>query len=120
MSKFKTINPDVHIICGKCGCNNMFYYKISDDVDEKEKLEQVKALREALSGPLLERAIGVIYKPRTERQSHYFYAELPEQFDLVIHVDRTAAVRPLEPAHHSWEEEHLAKEDMPESYPFGV
>ena len=92
----------------------------SDDVDEKEKLEQVKALREALSGPLLERAIGVIYKPRTERQSHYFYAELPEQFDLVIHVDRTAAVRPLEPAHHSWVEEHLAKEDMPESYPFGV
>jgi hypothetical protein len=42
------------------------------------------------AGPLLERAIGVIYRPRTERQSHYFYCELPRQFDLVIHLDRTS------------------------------
>ena len=34
MSKFKTLNPNVHIICGKCGCNHMFKYHISDDVDD--------------------------------------------------------------------------------------
>ena len=49
----------------------------------------------ALAAPRLERAIGVIYLPRTERTSHYFYARLPEQFDAVIHWDRTRAVEPL-------------------------
>lgn len=44
----------------------------------------------------LQRAIGVVYRPETERQSHYFYTRLPEQFDAVIHVDSTTAVRPLE------------------------
>jgi hypothetical protein len=47
------------------------------------------ALVAALRGPLLERAIGVIYRPQTERQSHYFRAELPAQFDYVAHIDRT-------------------------------
>jgi erythromycin esterase-like protein len=80
----------------------------------------VSEVREALAGPALERAIGVIYRPRTERQSHYFYAELPQQFDLVVHIDKTSAVQPLEPAHPSWQQEHLAKEDAPETYPFAV
>ncbi len=43
----------------------------------------------------LERAIGVIYRPDTERQSHYFYARLPEQFDAILHYDTTRAVEPL-------------------------
>ena len=46
--------------------------------------------------PLLERAIGVIYRPETERQSHYFHASLSNQFDAVIHFDETRAVEPLE------------------------
>jgi erythromycin esterase-like protein len=50
----------------------------------------------ALRKPLLERAIGVIYLPETERMSHYFYARLPDQFDAVIHLDETRAVQPLE------------------------
>jgi erythromycin esterase-like protein len=50
----------------------------------------------ALAGPRLERAIGVIYMPDTERVSHYFHARLPEQFDAVIHVDETRAVVPHE------------------------
>jgi len=79
-----------------------------------------RELHEALEGPMLERAIGVIYRPRTERQSHYFYSQLPEQFDAMIHVDHTIAVQPLEPGHPSWEEEHIAKEDVAETYPFGV
>ena len=44
----------------------------------------------------LERAIGVIYRPETEMQSHYFHARLPDQFDGVIHFDHTRAVEPLE------------------------
>lgn len=45
----------------------------------------------------LERAIGVIYRPETERASHYFEARLSRQFDAVIHVDRTRPVQPLDP-----------------------
>jgi erythromycin esterase-like protein len=49
-----------------------------------------------LMRPRLERAIGVIYRPETERISHYFTARLPEQFDAVLHFDETRAVEPLE------------------------
>ncbi|MEN9936234.1 MAG: hypothetical protein RLZZ387_2813 [Chloroflexota bacterium] len=52
---------------------------------------------DALSRSRLERAIGVIYRPETERRSHYFHARLPEQFDALIHFDATRAVEPLEP-----------------------
>lgn len=44
----------------------------------------------------LERAIGVIYRPQSERASHYFRACLPDQFDVVIHINDTQAVEPLE------------------------
>ncbi|HUK20703.1 MAG TPA: erythromycin esterase family protein [Gemmatimonadales bacterium] len=50
----------------------------------------------ALGRPRLERAIGVIYRPDTERASHYFHARLPEQFDAVLYYDVTRAVEPLE------------------------
>ena len=43
-----------------------------------------------------ERAIGVIYRPETERLSHYFEARLPDQFDAIIHLDETRALEPLE------------------------
>ena len=50
----------------------------------------------ALREPMLERAIGVVYKPESERLSHYFHARLADQFDAVIHFDETRAVEPLE------------------------
>ena len=50
----------------------------------------------ALDPARLERAIGVIYRPETERLSHYFGARLPQQFDAVFHYDHTRAVEPLE------------------------
>jgi erythromycin esterase-like protein len=50
----------------------------------------------ALEEPRLERAIGVIYRPETERASHYFHVQLVNQFDAVIHIDHTRAVEPLE------------------------
>ncbi|HYB93817.1 MAG TPA: erythromycin esterase family protein [Vicinamibacterales bacterium] len=64
--------------------------------------------------PLLERAIGVIYRPQTERQSHYFHARVTEQFDALIHVDRSTALVPLDPSPHWYHEE------VPETYPSGL
>jgi erythromycin esterase-like protein len=62
----------------------------------------------------LERAIGVIYRPETERISHYFEAELGQQFDFVIHLDQTHAVDPLERT-SEWE-----SGELPETYPWAV
>jgi erythromycin esterase-like protein len=55
-----------------------------------------EALCAALTTSRLERAIGVIYRPDTERLSHYFTAQLCKQFDIVLHIDRTHALEPLE------------------------
>lgn len=68
----------------------------------------------ALHDPRLERAIGVIYLPETERQSHYFHASLPDQFDGILHIDWTRAVEPLEKG-AVWE-----RGEVPETYPTGV
>ena len=69
--------------------------------------------RDALAGRRLQRAIGVIYRPDSERASHYFHARLPEQFDAVLHVDETSALEPLE----RWAREDV---DLPETYPSGI
>ena len=71
-------------------------------------------VRHLLMKPRLERAIGVIYRPETERQSHYFQASLPSQFDAVLHFDHTSAVRPLELT-AQW-----ALPEVPETFPTGV
>jgi erythromycin esterase-like protein len=59
----------------------------------------------------LERAIGVIYRPETERLSHYFHAQLPRQFDAVLYYDTTRAVEPLERT-GVWE-----RGEIPETFP---
>jgi protein-L-isoaspartate(D-aspartate) O-methyltransferase len=64
-----------------------------------------------LSQPRLERAIGVIYRPETELQSHYFQAVLTRQFDEYIWLDQTRAVTPLETE---------TTEGLPDTYPFGL
>jgi erythromycin esterase-like protein len=69
---------------------------------------------EALGASRLERAIGVIYLPETERLSHYFHARLSDQFDAVLHFDETRAVEPLERT-AEWE-----AGEVPETFPFGV
>ena len=68
----------------------------------------------ALQESRLERAIGVIYRPETERQSHYFFAQLPAQFDAVLHYDQSRAVEPLE------REAGWTDAEVPETYPFGM
>jgi erythromycin esterase-like protein len=69
-------------------------------------------LRDALRPERLERAIGVIYRPESERLSHYFAARLADQFDAVIHLDQTSALEPLE----RWAHDEV---DAPETYPTG-
>ena len=71
-------------------------------------------LASTLAGPRLERAVGVIYAPETERRSHYFHASLSDQFDVVLHMDDTRAVEPLERT-AAWEAGELA-----ETYPSGL
>lgn len=67
---------------------------------------------QGLRQPRLERAIGVIYLPQSERVSHYFHARMPEQFDAIIHFEETGAVQPLERT-PKWE-----TGEAPETYPF--
>jgi len=73
-----------------------------------------QALREGLAKQRLERAIGVIYRPDTERWSHYFGASLSAQFDALVHIDTTRALTPLD---HGIAPQHS---EEPETYPSGV
>lgn len=66
-----------------------------------------------LCSPHLQRAIGVIYRPKTERLSHYYYTQLPDQFDAIIHLDETQAVTPLDIS-VEWQ-----RGEWPETYPSG-
>ena len=74
-------------------------------------LKQSADLRSGLTRKRLERAIGVIYRPKTELASHYFEAELPRQFDEYVWLDKTTAVTPLSTR---------AVKGFPETYPFGL
>ena len=74
-------------------------------------------LGEAAGGlhePRLQRAIGVVYRPQTERASHYFHVRLPDQFDAMIHIDQTRALEPLERT-AGWE-----SGELPETFPSGL
>ena len=71
-------------------------------------------VHEVLQAPRLERAIGVIYRPETERQSHYFMARLGHQFDAVMHLDRTRALEPLDRT-PMWD-----RGEPPETFPTGM
>src|SRR5579863_6389063 len=66
---------------------------------------------DGLAKERLERAIGVIYRPETEMASHYFRANLPQQFDEYVWFDTTKAVTPLDTAE---------VKGLPDTYPFGV
>lgn len=81
-----------------------FLLRLRDDQD----------LRRFAEPSRLQRAIGVIYRPETERQSHYFETRLADQFDALIHIDETTALEPLDKG-KVW-----ATEEPPETYPSGV
>ena len=69
-------------------------------------------MRHELLAPRLERFIGVIYRPETERLSHYSACSLPQQFDAYVWFDETTAVTPLGPEH--------SRAGVPDTYPFGL
>ena len=68
----------------------------------------------ALQTRRLARAIGVLYLPHSERQSHYFYAQPAQQYDAIVHIDHSDAVQELEPDGGTHDGE------LPETYPVGV
>ena len=70
-----------------------------------------EALRRRLADPRLERFIGVIYRPETERWSHYSQAVLPRQFDAYVWFDETRALQPLAP--------YEPHDGVPDTFPFG-
>ncbi|MGZ8160765.1 MAG: erythromycin esterase family protein, partial [Methylobacter sp.] len=78
------------------------------------KLRNGGKAAESLYTPRLQRAIGVIYRPESERISHYFQARLAAQFDAIIHFDHTRAVEPLERT-SLWE-----RGELPETFPTGI
>ncbi|KAH7701065.1 erythromycin esterase [Aphelenchoides avenae] len=82
-------------------------------LDLRENAENEK-LRKALMKPKLERFIGVIYRPDTERWSHYSEAVLPKQMDAYVFFNRTQAVK-------AFDRKQPENEDpaVEETYPFG-
>ncbi len=73
--------------------------------DRKEKL------RELLARQRLQRYIGVIYRPESERASHYSYSNLSDQYDAFVWFNKTSAVTPLTTLSNDLEDE---------TYPFGL
>ncbi len=72
------------------------------------------ALARALREPRLQRAIGVIYRPETERWSHYFHSRVAQQFDALIHLDETRAIDPLPPRPAA------PAQEAPDTFPSGL
>lgn len=88
------------------------YESLFHEVDHDAFLLPLRDSDPRLRSSRLERAIGVIYRPKTERASHYFDAQLASQFDAVIHQDTTTALQPLERTAR-WD-----RDDAAETYPF--
>ncbi len=88
------------------------YEALFHEVEHDAFLLPLRNADPRLNATRLERAIGVIYRPETERASHYFDTRLMDQFDVVIHRDETHALHPLERT-AQWD-----RGEAPETYPF--
>lgn len=93
-SECKLVNP------GLVGSYEEIFHRVKHD-NFLLDLRSSKNLEHYLQIPRLQRAIGVIYRPETERESHYFFTRLPYQFDCIIHFDHTTAVQPID-ANSEW------------------
>ncbi len=104
----KRVQPGLHgsleSVLHQAGGGKNFWLDLRDD----------DTLRKGLREPILERAIGVIYRPQTERWSHYFHCKVAEQFDALLHFDETNALQPLD--RNSGTEEG----ELPDTFPSGV
>lgn len=91
------------------------YERFFHDARPKNFVMVVKEVRdEVIPTNLLERAIGVIYRPDTERTSHWFHADLKSQFDAIVHIDETSALVPIDRT-PLWD-----MGEPPETYPSGL
>src|SRR5438105_12455403 len=91
----------------------LMYESLFHEAQEPRFLINFREAAGELREPRLERAIGVIYRPETERASHYFHARLADQFDAVLHFDQTRAVEPLERS-------AVVTGEVEETFPSGV
>ncbi len=95
------------------------YECLFHDVGVPHFLLRMQDLGEAAAGALrerrLQRAIGVVYAPATERWSHYFHAELPAQFDAVMHFDESHALQALDA-----DAGQAVEDEVPETFPSGL
>jgi erythromycin esterase-like protein len=110
--KIKTINPS----------RADSYERLAHDSGVERFLLDLRegvhdAVRDALMEQRLERFIGVIYRPDTERWSHYSSASLPAQFDAYVWFDTTSAVTPLIAPEDADQSGQAAGDD---TYPFGL
>jgi erythromycin esterase-like protein len=95
------------------------YERVCHEADVSAFMLQLRdptrsVVRDELSAPRLERAIGVVYRPETELASHYFYASLARQFDEYVWFDETRAIHPLA------ERATPTRGELPDTYPFGL
>lgn len=90
------------------------YEALFHDASEPRFFLALDRAGRGLPPSMLERAIGVIYRPETERASHWFHANLRRQFDAIVHLDHTTATEPLERT-SLWD-----AGEPPETYPSGL
>ena len=93
------------------------YEDVFHHVSHKAFMIDLRESNEAVDGlmkPRLQRAIGVVYRPDTERYSHYFRSCLPEQFDFMIHYDETTALEALDTIMH------IHPGELDETFPSGL
>ncbi len=111
------------------GLNNSYealFHEVAAQVGNFGLNLREQPAHDELSQPRLQRAIGVIYRPDTERLSHYFQAHLSQQFDVMLHYDQTHALEPLEPSEiwrrgqHPDSEAHALAGEALETYPSGL
>ena len=108
---------DKRVVAGLPGSWEDVLHQAADQAGQTSFLLPLKnhaELRKLTQAERLQRAIGVIYRPETERQSHYFFTLLADQFDALVHIDTTRALKPLD---KGWVD---AGEEVPETYPSGI
>ncbi|KAJ3030144.1 hypothetical protein HDV00_009087 [Rhizophlyctis rosea] len=116
-----TLNPSLRdsvedILYDACGRNLPNFLLIMKTKDEGKKRDLDAEMTRLLQKPLLQRYVGVLYKPDTERWSHYSKSELANQFDATVYLHVTTGINPLDKTNHFPD----ADENVPDTFPFAL
>ncbi|CAG8659711.1 16782_t:CDS:2, partial [Acaulospora morrowiae] len=119
LSRKDSVENIFHSIAGEINEQNFIlpFTRISPENNKKTPISSDLVADLAREPCLLQRAIGVIYAPHTERASHYYQAKISKQFDAVIHIDWTNALKPLDEVEKIEPEEIM--HELPETFPTG-